>query len=63
MKIAPSNPIAITSSSRVRIGFGPRPNLATSAPPIRNPVEEKASANPHVCASNSVRPYGSMSAM
>ncbi len=63
MKIEPSTPIAITTSSSVRTGLLPRPNFATSPPPMRKPVDAKASANPHVCALNSVSPYGSISAM
>ena len=56
MKTDPSSPITITTSSSVRIGFTPRPNFATSPPPIRNPVDANARANPHICASNSVSP-------
>ncbi len=48
--------MAMTTSSIVRMGLGPRPNLATSPPPTRNPVEANASAKPHVCASKSVSP-------
>ena len=53
----------MTSSSMVRIGLRPSPNLAISRPPMMNPVEVTPSTMPQISTGKSSSPYGSMSAM
>ena len=52
----PSTATPRFTSSRVRTGLEPRPNLATAAPPMMNPTLVTPSTIPHASTENRVRP-------
>ena len=53
---APRIPIAMTTSSIVRIGLRPSPHLAITRPPMMKPVEATPSTMPHHSTGKSVSP-------
>src|SRR6478735_3022481 len=62
-KVMPSSAMPMLTSSIVRTGFLPRPNFATSAPPMMNPKLVTPRTIHHISTEKSVSPYGSMRAM